>query len=149
MKKEWKVVDDDINVRYHQYHCDSFGKDVIFYEINYCVSEGTEYYIELNDRFRNFVNFLGLQELDTLKHKLRVCPIQFLLPVTSSDPVVVFEKTLYAKLHSPNYGEPEIFQTFDLSLDGNIEWKSSLEEEVEFYVSLCKKQVEIWESEND
>lgn len=105
---------------------------------------GINYFVYLNDKFRDYRNFLDLENVDVLKNKIKIIEFTF---QTSYNNYHLFKTRIYSKLHSPAFGEPEIFQVFDLSKDGkNLEWKFSLKEEIEFYVNLCKKQVEIWES---
>lgn len=116
----------------------------IKYTITVSISNGINYFISLNDKFKNYKKFLKIEDKINLETKIKIVDIVFLHYFTDE---VIYEKKLYSKKKSLNESlEEKDFYVFNLSPDGrSIEWGKFLFQEIEDYVNLCKKQVELWE----
>lgn len=124
-----------------------YNLDKVKYKIEVDIENGTDHFIELNDRFKNFSKFLKIEDKNNLESKIKTTKIQFVHIDLYNQPEIKFEKRFFSKMKSLTDSlEEKDFYVFDLSLDGRcIEWGKLLSEEIENYVNLCKKQVELWE----
>ena len=121
--------------------------DKIKYKIEIDFESGIDHFIELNDRFKNYKRFLKIEDKKDLNLNIKIVKICFTYIDMFNHPEIKSEKKFYSKSKSLNESlEEKDFYVFDLASGGrSIEWGKLLTEEIEDYVNLCKKQVELWE----
>ena len=124
-----------------------YNLDKIKYKIEIDFENGIDHFVELNDRFQNYRKFLKIENKTDLELKTIIVKIKFTYIDMFSKHEVKSEKRFYSKMKSLNESlEEKDFYVFDLAPGGrSIEWGKLLSEEIEDYVNLCKKQVELWE----
>lgn len=140
MKNGWFQSEKELS---HEYYV----SDNLRYKISISVEDPIDYFIHLNDEFKNFKRFLKIENKKDLLSEIKVAKIQF-DKISSFDEENVVEKLFFFKkivLHS--FPDEENFYCFELSPDGKgIEWGKCVNEQLEEYIALCKKQVELWEN---